>query len=286
MMLPRGNCEIAAEILRNVVHRCRLVISTGVISISDDVFSLIGERIKTAREERGWTQTQLGEAIGYSQATIGNYESGRRHVGIDDLYKIAEALAKPWAYFLGADKQIEEEAKRQAESKVRRNVADFVGVRMLPVLRTPVPYDAPLGSAEMPTTIPVPREFGGTADVVFVVSHYCPDSQLNVGDHIFVRRQSSGRSGQVLLADVSRCIGLVTAQPGPRYFWTLSDEPITTEVVTVIGEFCGLYSEETFAHSKESPGLEGWEHLSPDDQRQVEQFVSFLRSRRGAGSHE
>lgn len=284
--MPRGNCETATEILRNVVHRCRLVISTGVISISDDVFSLIGERIKAAREERGWTQTQLGEAIGYSQATIGNYELGRRHIGIDDLYKIAEALVKPWAYFLGADRQIEEEAKRQAESKVRRNVADFVGVRMLPILRTPVPFDIPLGAAETPTTIPVPREFGGSADVVYVVTHYCPDSQLNVGDHVFVRRHFSGRSGLILLADVSKCVGLVTFQPGPQYIWTGSGEPITTETVTVIGEFCGLCSEDAFARSKVQLGPEGWEYLTPEDQQQVEQFVSFLRSRRAASSNE
>lgn len=251
--------------------------------MSEGVYTLIGERIRTAREERGWTQTQLGEAIGYSQATIGNYEAGRRHIGIDDLYKIAEALAKPWAYFLGADKQVEEEAKRQAESKVRRNVADFVGVRMLPILRTPVPVGAPLGSTEALSTIPVPREFGAAADVVYVVTRSCSDSNLSVGDHVFVRRQDASRSGQVLLADVSSCVGLVTVQPGPRYVWTVTGEPITTESVTVIGEFCGLYSEEIFAHSKEVVAPEGWEHLSPEDQEQVQQFVSFLRSRRTAG---
>jgi repressor LexA len=258
--------------------------ANGVVSMSDDVYVLIGERIKTAREDRGWTQTQLGEAVGYSQATIGNYELGRRHVGIDDLYKIAEALGKPWAYFLGADKQVEEEAKREAESKVRRNVADFVGVRMLPVLRSVVPVDLPLNPADIPTTVPVPREFGPSADVVYVLDHYCSDSKLNVGDYVFIRRQNSERSGQILLADVSKCVGLVTYHPGPRYVWTVTGEPITTETVTVMGEFCGLYSEETFAHSVEVAGPEGWGDLDPEDQEQVQQFISFLRSRRGAGS--
>jgi transcriptional regulator with XRE-family HTH domain len=254
-----------------------------VVSISD-VFTLIGERIKTAREERGLTQAQLGEAIGYTQATIGNYELGRRHIGIDDLYKIAEVLGRPYAYFIGADGQVEEQAKREAESKVRRDVADFVGVRMLPVIRNPVPLGVPLGPEDISTTIPVPREFGARADIVFYVDYDYEDSILAVGDYIFVRRENSGRRGQVLLADVARCVTLITALGNGSYLYGGTNDPITTERVSVIGEFCGLYSEESFAQRTHSDGsgFPGWNDLAAEDRQQVQQFIDFLRARRAS----
>lgn len=248
-----------------------------------DVYILIGDRIKTAREERGWTQTQLGEAIGYSQATIGNYELGRRHVGIDDLYKIAEALGKPWAYFIGADQQLEEQAKLEAEQKVRRDVAGFVGVRMLPVLRNLVANGARLGPDDIATTIPVPREFGQRADAIHHVSAVRPESGLVKGDYVFLRRENSGHRGQIVLASVEGSAALVTCSYEDGYLWTQTGQPIRQEVI-VVGEFCGLYTEGNLSVAKgvEEAGPPGWEDLAPEDQDQVRQFIAFLRTRRAS----
>ena len=51
----------------------------------------IAERLRYAREQRGWTQNQLAAASGLSQSTIGNIESGARE-GRGSLPKIAKVL--------------------------------------------------------------------------------------------------------------------------------------------------------------------------------------------------
>ena len=51
----------------------------------------LAQRVKYAREQRGWTQSQLAVAAGLSQGTIGNIESGARQAR-GSLPQIAEAL--------------------------------------------------------------------------------------------------------------------------------------------------------------------------------------------------
>jgi transcriptional regulator with XRE-family HTH domain len=51
----------------------------------------LAQRVKYAREQRGWTQSQLAVASGLSQGTIGNIESGARQAR-GSLPQIAEAL--------------------------------------------------------------------------------------------------------------------------------------------------------------------------------------------------
>ncbi|PWV58865.1 helix-turn-helix domain-containing protein [Plasticicumulans acidivorans] len=38
--------------------------------------STIGERIRIAREAKGWSQLKLGEAVGVSRAAVSQWESG------------------------------------------------------------------------------------------------------------------------------------------------------------------------------------------------------------------
>lgn len=52
----------------------------------------IAERLKHAREAKGWTQSQLAAASELSQSTIGNIESGARE-GRGSLPKLAKALS-------------------------------------------------------------------------------------------------------------------------------------------------------------------------------------------------
>jgi len=251
------------------------------VSAVSDVYKLIGERIREAREDRGWTQAQLGEAIGYTQATIGNYELGRRHVSVDDLYKIGEALGKPYAYFIGADKQYEEQVKREAEQRMRNDVAGYVGVRMLPILRNPVANGVRLGPTDLLGSVPVPREFGPRADVLFQVATSCRESNLRKGDYVFIRRENSGQRGQIVLGNVDGCVGLVTCSAEDGFIWTDTGQPIMSPV-TVVGEFCGLFTGGTSAGLEVAPPAEpsGWSELTQDERRQVQQFVEFLRARR------
>lgn len=245
------------------------------------LYKLVGERIREAREDRGWTQAQLGEAIGYSQATIGNYELGRRHVSIDDLYKIAEALGKPYSFFIGADKHYEEQARRDAEQKMRSDVAGYVGVRMLPILRNAIANGVRLSPDDLLGSVPVPREFSERADIVVRVTTSCTHSNLRSGDFVFIRRENSGHKGQVVLADVDGCLGLVACTEEDGYLWADSSRPVTGRVV-VVGEFCGLYTAGASTAPSTSVVTEigRWGALTADEQKQVVQFIEFLIMKR------
>lgn len=52
----------------------------------------VGERIKNARKNRGWTQKQLEEKTGINEANIRKYESGRQNPKFETIEKIAKAL--------------------------------------------------------------------------------------------------------------------------------------------------------------------------------------------------
>lgn len=51
-----------------------------------------GEWIKTFREEKGLTQSQLGDMCGMADSAIRRYENGRANPKIETLQKIADAL--------------------------------------------------------------------------------------------------------------------------------------------------------------------------------------------------
>lgn len=71
---------------------------------SKDRYTVIGRKIKEARESMRWSQKQLAEAIGFETSTaISLIEAGERKVAIEDLEKIAEVLNKNTEYFLGVD---------------------------------------------------------------------------------------------------------------------------------------------------------------------------------------
>lgn len=59
----------------------------------------IGNRIRDARQEKEWTQTQLAKAVYKSQGNISDYERGRLAINAVDLMFIAIYLEKPITFF-------------------------------------------------------------------------------------------------------------------------------------------------------------------------------------------
>jgi UDP-N-acetylglucosamine 1-carboxyvinyltransferase len=57
----------------------------------------VGGRIRQARRERGLTQEQLAELVSVDVKTISRAENGRYQIGIDQVARIARALAVPSA---------------------------------------------------------------------------------------------------------------------------------------------------------------------------------------------
>lgn len=54
--------------------------------------STIGEKIRTFRKQKGWTQKKLGEKCGINEANIRKYELGTQNPKKETLKRIAEAL--------------------------------------------------------------------------------------------------------------------------------------------------------------------------------------------------
>lgn len=65
-----------------------------------EISKKIGERIREARDEKGLTQKQLGEFLGYSPMGISYFEQGVREMKVSDIQKIAGYFGKDISFFL------------------------------------------------------------------------------------------------------------------------------------------------------------------------------------------
>jgi len=63
-------------------------------------YELIGKKLQKAREEAGMSQEELAKKLGYTQASLSNYELGKRRLYLSDLKRISQILSKPITYFL------------------------------------------------------------------------------------------------------------------------------------------------------------------------------------------
>lgn len=70
-------------------------------NLVDEKREKVAELIRTARVQRGWSQTELGERVGFSQNTIARIENLRFSPNADQLYIILDCLDLP----LQIDKQ-------------------------------------------------------------------------------------------------------------------------------------------------------------------------------------
>ena len=66
-------------------------------------FKEIGKMIQKAREERGWTQSDLAEKLNITQAALSNYELGKRRLYLSQIQKVAEILEKDLSFFIAGE---------------------------------------------------------------------------------------------------------------------------------------------------------------------------------------
>lgn len=57
-----------------------------------NLLTIVGERIKIARKNRGLTQTQLGKIVDMPQPYIAGIEKGEKNISIETLEKLVNAL--------------------------------------------------------------------------------------------------------------------------------------------------------------------------------------------------
>ena len=63
-------------------------------------YTKIGQRIKSARLEKGYSQAELGELVGCSNNHMSHIEVGQTKVSLTMLLKVSLALGKDFDYFL------------------------------------------------------------------------------------------------------------------------------------------------------------------------------------------
>ncbi|MER7468742.1 UDP-N-acetylglucosamine 1-carboxyvinyltransferase [Streptomyces sp. NPDC097981] len=60
--------------------------------MADDYLVRIGKLIRDARQHRGWTQSQLADALGTSQSAVNRIERGNQNISLEMIARIGEAL--------------------------------------------------------------------------------------------------------------------------------------------------------------------------------------------------
>lgn len=90
---------------------------------SHSLHTLIGARIRLARETKGWTQAQLAEALGIAdRQTVTSIETGERKVAAEEMPVLVRELEQPLEFFTDPHRVVEENA---FSYRARRETADF-----------------------------------------------------------------------------------------------------------------------------------------------------------------
>lgn len=93
-----------------------------------------GEKIRSARKERGLTQREFAEKIGIAEPTLRKYESDRLNPKIETLLKISDAAdcdpsfllpdALLDAYFAGATRTYDEIRRNQVDNVIEEELSE------------------------------------------------------------------------------------------------------------------------------------------------------------------
>ena len=86
----------------------------------------IGERIKTAREQAGITQVELGEKLGVSGVAVMRYEKNARQPRLEQLQAIADALNVPMPELMGLEQIDKYTWGREAGPEAYRKIAENI----------------------------------------------------------------------------------------------------------------------------------------------------------------
>lgn len=94
--------------------------------------TLFGNRLKTLRQLRGWTQEGLGGRINVTKVSISGYKNGNRTPDIDTLQRIAEVFDVSIDYLLG---RIHKSVSEAVSGEKTDTYLDDMEIEMLEELR-------------------------------------------------------------------------------------------------------------------------------------------------------
>lgn len=62
------------------------------VSHGDELLVRLGDRIRTLRKRRGWTQVVMAEKVGIDRSFLADVECGKRNISFINLALIAKTL--------------------------------------------------------------------------------------------------------------------------------------------------------------------------------------------------
>lgn len=89
-----------------------------------EIGKVIGEKVREAREERGLTQKELGDVLGYSAMGISHFENGVREMKVSDIQKLGNFFGRDITFFLSPGLTMFR-ANGTHDAGVTKSVADF-----------------------------------------------------------------------------------------------------------------------------------------------------------------
>lgn len=81
-------------------------------------------RLKMARELRGWSQAELAEKAAMPPSSVAHFETGSRKPSFDTLKRLAEALDITTDYLLG---RVEDPSMAEAGDPLYRDIGKLTG---------------------------------------------------------------------------------------------------------------------------------------------------------------
>jgi transcriptional regulator with XRE-family HTH domain len=96
-----------------------------VTRADDDFYDVLGARVRRFREERGWTQEELAQAIAIEPATLSRYETAKQAFPLEVLRRIATSLRLPLIHLI-AEPQAGTAAPKLADAPVFDRHAELI----------------------------------------------------------------------------------------------------------------------------------------------------------------
>lgn len=87
-----------------------------------DIYQAIGQRIRKLRRDRGLTQVQLAEQLNVTDGLVGQWETAKRRISIEDLLEVTRILDGSAADILA---EAAEENASAHETRSREGAARF-----------------------------------------------------------------------------------------------------------------------------------------------------------------
>jgi len=103
-----------------------------------EVYKLIGQRVRVAREKCGLSQERLAERVDLTRTSITNIEKGRQKLLVHTLFLISEVLAVPISELIAPPDKIDSlaSAEKALPQNIPKDQRDWVLSGLLAVSRS------------------------------------------------------------------------------------------------------------------------------------------------------